>query len=402
MPIFSYKAKTPEGKTISGSVEAVSSSKAAAVLRRKGWVVVSIGKKQESFNPLQVVGRIRGVSGKSRVVFTRQLATMLEAGLPLTQCLDILSQQVTDLELKKIVEDALSAVQGGAPLSKSFERYPRVFSRIYVSLIRAGEASGSLDKILLRLADTQEKSQEFRGKVKGAMIYPAIVITTMFAVFAIIMLFVMPKLTGMYADLNTELPTSTKVLIAVSDFFVSKWWLLLLMMGGAVAGFVAFKRTRGGKYALAKLSLKIPVLGKLGAKSELAEFARTLSLLSGAGLPILTALERVSEGINNILFREAIEEATSQVARGVRLSLPLRSNPIFPPILSQMVAVGEETGKLPEVLGKLAVFFERETEQLVKNLTTALEPFIMIVLGVGVALLVLSIVMPIYNLTAQF
>lgn len=400
MPIFSYKAKSAKGRPVSGSVEATSSAQAVEVLHRKGWIPITISEAKPVFSAFGG-GRVR-VSSKDKVVFTRQLATMLEAGLPLTQALDVLSKQVGSVGLRKILTEALSGVRGGSPLSDGFAQYPEVFSKIYVSLVRAGEASGSLDKVLLRLADTLEKSEEFKAKVKGAMVYPAIVVTAMLAVFTIIMIFVMPKLTDMYADLGTDLPASTRVMIGISDFAVSKWWLVLLLIIAAVVAIRITSKTKQGSYFLARLSLRLPIFGKLTKNVELTEFTRTLSLLGFSGMPILDSLEIVAAGINNLLYRDAVREAARQVTHGARLSAPLSADDSFPPILSQMVAVGEETGMLPDVLEKVSVFFERESEHTVKNLTTALEPFIMVVLGIGVAILVLSIVLPIYNLTAQF
>jgi len=402
MAVFIYKAKDLEGKVYQGTIEAPSQALAAQTLTGRGWVPYSIVPKGEIRGFSYFLQKIKGIRGSEKVVFTRQLATMIGAGLPVTQALDILRKQAGDTRMSEIIEETLHSVESGGTLSSSFARYPELFDRVYVNLIKAGEASGSLDKILLRLADNEEKSAEFNSKVKGALVYPAIVMMVMVVVFVVMMTFVVPKLTTMYKDLGTELPLPTQILIGISDIFTQKWWVLIIL---SVTGYFLYRyiaSTDSGIRGMAELSFKVPILGNLKKETDLTEFTRTLSLLVSAGLPILDSLSIVGEAIENILFRESIEAASKQVERGVNLSVPLREDKNFPPILSQMIAVGEETGKLDEVLSKVSQFFESEAEATVKNLTVALEPIIMIVLGVVVGALVISIILPIYKLTAQF
>lgn len=402
MAIFIYKAKDLGGKVYQGTIEAPSQALAARTLTGRGWVPYSIVPREESLGFSHLFQKIKGIRGSEKVVFTRQLATMIGAGLPVTQALDILRKQAGDERMSEIIEETLHNVESGGTLSSSFARYPELFNRVYVNLIKAGEASGSLDKILLRLADNEEKSAEFNSKVRGALVYPGIVMVVMVVVFIVMMTFVVPKLTTMYKDLGTELPLPTQILIGISDIFTQKWWLLIIL---SISGFFLYRyiaSTDSGIRKMAELSFKVPILGNLKKETELTEFTRTLSLLVSAGLPILDSLSIVSEAVENILFRESIEAASKQVERGVNLSVPLRADKNFPPILSQMISVGEETGKLDEVLSKVSQFFENEAEATVKNLTVALEPIIMIVLGVVVGALVISIILPIYKLTAQF
>lgn len=402
MAIYIYKAKDLESKIYEGTVEAASPAAAAAILNSRGWVPTSIVSREDSRGLSNLIRRFHGVPTREKVVFTRQLATMIAAGLPVTQSLDILKRQTKNERMAEIIDETLHSVEGGGSLSLALARYPEVFGRIYINLIKAGEASGSLDKILLRLADNEERSAEFQSKVKGALVYPVIVIFVMIIVFVVMMTFVVPKLTSMYKDLGTELPLPTQILIGISNLFTQRWWLLLILSATAAAAYRYLMSTETGVRKMAEVAFKVPILGNLKKLTELAEFTRTLSLLVSAGLPILDSLSIVGEAVDNILYRESIIFASKQVERGVNLSVPLRGDKNFPPILSQMIAVGEETGKLDEVLFKVSQFFESEAEATVKNLTVALEPVIMIVLGVMVGALVISIILPIYKLTAQF
>ena len=327
---------------------------------------------------------------------------MITAGLPLTQAIDILFKQESDPRLRDIVGQLFRDVESGNTLNQSLAKYPEVFSRIYVNLVKAGEASGSLDKVLTRLADNEEKMREFKSQVKGAFIYPIIVVVVMIIVFVVMMVFVVPKLTSMYKDLGAELPLPTKILIGLSDVFTHQFYIPLILAIAAVGFYRYFSKTDVGIRQMAELQFKIPVFGKLRKQSELTEFSRTLSLLVSAGIPILEALSIVSDAIDDPIYRDALKDAARQVERGASLSTPLKADPHFPPLLSQMVAVGEETGKLDEVLMKVSNFFESETEIALKGLTSALEPMIMIFLGVLVAALVISIILPIYKLTSSF
>ncbi|MCL5004066.1 MAG: type II secretion system F family protein [Patescibacteria group bacterium] len=403
MPTFDYRARDKEGKVITGTVEAGNENIAASVISQRGWIptlILQKGSRSGFLGPVRLFGS--GISSTKRTVFTRQLATMVNAGLPLTQSLEILYKQSAGTRLGEVVEQIFHDVEAGSTLNQSMAKYPEVFSRVYVNLVKAGEASGSLDKVLNRLAENEEKMNEFTGKVKGAFVYPVIVLFVMAVVFVVMMVFVVPKLVLMYRDLGTALPLPTKILIWISDLFTKRFYLPLGFVIAAVIGYRYFSQSDYGIRETSRLAFKIPIFGNLKKQSELTEFARTLSLLVSAGIPILDALSIVSEAINDPVYREALKEASAQVERGAPLSNYLKANDNFPPLLSQMIAVGEETGKLDEVLLKVSSFFENETENALKALTVALEPAIMIVLGILVALLVISIIMPIYQLTSAF
>lgn len=402
MSLFSYIAKNREGKSFTGLVDALGTEQAITILHDRGWVVTSLDVKE---GPRQIafwLKKLQRVSESEKTLFTRQLATMIEAGLPIDQALGILTKQLKNDRMKEILETASHDVEGGLSLSASLSKYPDVFDRIYVNLIKAGEASGALDKVLARLADVGERNREFTSSIKQAMIYPIIVLTAMGGVFTIMIVFVLPKLTDMYKDMGVALPLPTQIMLWISQFITNQWWLLLAGLGTAAAGLYYYSKTVYGQYQLAYISLKTPILGSLIVKTNLAQFSRTLSLLVSAGLPFLECLEIVSQGLSNLLFRNALRDASKQVERGINLSVPLRNNPLFPPILSQMLVVGEETGKIDEVMLKISNFFESDVERSLKNITVALEPLIMILLGLVVGVLIFSIVTPIYKLTSAF
>ncbi|MBP7768479.1 type II secretion system F family protein [Candidatus Woesebacteria bacterium] len=400
MPYFSYLAKNQFGEPVKGKVEARNIRQAASELSIRKLLVIEVHPlTEDSFAAIK--GMLFGIKFNDIVNFTRQLSTMISAGLPLATSLSILVQQ-SKSDMSRLVATILQDIEGGTAFGDALAKHPKVFGVIYVQLVKAGELGGVLDDILARLAVNLEKNKDFRGKTRGAMIYPVIVVLAMIAVATIMMIFVIPKLTDMYVQFDAKLPLATQILIGMSNFMVHFWWVLA---AGIFGGFTLFRRwvaTKSGRRAYDGFLLKIPILGELIKKIALTEFARTLSLLLGAGISLLQAMEIVTRGVDNMVYRESLEEATKQIEKGVSLSKAISNYDAFPPILHQMISVGEETGKLDEVLGKLSLYFEQESEQAVKNLTAAMEPLIMIVLGVGVGAMVIAVIMPIYNLTSQF
>jgi type IV pilus assembly protein PilC len=400
MAFFKYVAKNEHNETIKGKVEARTKDSAAAVLASRGLLVISVKAFDES--PFASIrSSLFGVKQDDVVNLTRQLATMITAGLPLSGALSILAEQGTP-QVASLVNELLRDIEGGHTFTQALAKHPKIFSRVYIQLVRAGEAGGVIDDVLNRLANNLEKEKEFRGKTKGAMIYPVIVLIAMFIVAFVMMAVVVPKLTDMYKDFDAELPTVTRILITISDFFASKWWLILLVMGGGLFGLRAWKKTKKGDRIWDRLMFKLPVFGELRKKIILTEFSRTMSLLLTAGVSLIEGIGIVSQAMRSVNYRDMLKAVTKKVEKGISFSEALSIYPEFPPILYQMISVGEETGKLDEVLLKLSAYFESESEQAVKNMTTALEPLIMIVLGVGVGFMVIAIIMPIYNLTSQF
>jgi type IV pilus assembly protein PilC len=400
MPIYRYTAKNEHGETVKGKVEARNTNQAAGALMSRSLLVIEIKPLSESsFGYLQ--SKLMGVKADDLVNFTRQLSTMIGAGLPLATCLAILQEQ-SKPAMAAVVTKLLKDVESGNSFAKALAEHPDVFSRVYIQLVRAGELGGVLDNVLDRLAATLEKQKDFAAKTKGAMIYPVIVLIAMVIVAFVMMVFVMPQLTAMYKDFGADLPITTKILITVSDLMAKIWWLMIVL---AIGGFLILRtwfKTESGERTLDKILRKIPIVGELRSKITLTEFARTLSLLLGAGVSMLESLDIVGKALNSIVYREALLGAKKEVERGVSLSTSLEIHEVFPAMLSQMILVGEQTGRIDEILLKLSEYYEKESEYAVKNLTAAMEPMIMIILGVGVGFLVVSIMMPIYSLTTQF
>jgi type IV pilus assembly protein PilC len=400
MTIFEYTAKDQQGNKVKGKIEAQTKSQAAKVLRDKKLIIISL-KKPSAVIGGDLLDSLNKVSSADIVTFTRQFSTMIASGLPLTDALNILQAQ-SKPQFSKIISEVLRDVQGGSTLGSSMEKHIDTFPPVYIALIRAGEAAGVLDDIMKRLADNLEKQQDFRAKTKGALIYPAIVTIGMIIVSIVMMVFVVPKLTVMYEDFGAELPVATQLLINLSDFMANFWYLFLVSLGAGFYFLRAWQKTKKGKYEYDKFLIKLPIMGNLRVKTILSELTRTLSLLVASGITILEALNIVANSIDNEVFKKAIQDSAKQVEKGMPLAETMAQTNVFPQILPQMISVGEETGKLDEVLLKVSKYFESEAENLIRNLTTALEPLIMIVLGVGVGFLIIAIVMPIYNLTSQF
>lgn len=397
---YKYKARDKTGRLVTGEVEATNESVAARLVRERGYILVDLKRSDKgllgSFNKFK-----NRVSSGDVTAFTRQLATMVNAGLPVTESLQILRLQ-SKTSMKAIVTQVLADVESGESLSKSMEKHPKVFSSTYVALVRAGETGGVLDKVLSRLADNLEKGQEFRGRVKGAMIYPAIIVIGMIVVSVIMVVFIMPRLTDLYSQFDVELPITTKILTAVSGFFINFWYLVVAGIGVAFWAYKLYSKTKAGKRKIAELVFKIPLLGDLQKEVVLTELTRTLALMVGSGVPILEGLSVVSGVLGNVIISDALVDASKQIEKGFPISYSFAQHPeAFPYILAQMVSVGEETGKMEEVLSKVSHVFEVDSEQKVKALTAAIEPLIMIVLGIGVAFLVISVILPIYNLTTS-
>lgn len=401
MKRFIFKAKDKSGKVVTGEVEASNESQAARLVRGKGLLVLSIKKAVE--NPLNLIKKFKDrITTNDVATFTRQFSTMVAAGLPITESLLILKSQAKG-SMGKVVSQILADVEGGESMSKAFMKHPTVFSPTYIALVKSGEAGGVLDTVLVRLADSLEKQQEFKGKVKGALIYPAIIIVGMFVVGLVMMIFVIPRLTSLYGEFNAKLPIATQILIGISNFFVKAWPLIIIFVVVAISGFRAYRRTVAGRRKTDELLFKLPIIGELQRQVILTELTRTLSLMVGAGVSILETLNITAGVVGNVVIADALKDAAKQVEKGFPIAYSFSKHPeAFPYILSQMVAVGEETGKMEEVLNKVSHVFEVESDQKVKGLTSAIEPLVMILLGLGVGFLVIAIILPIYSLTSQF
>lgn len=401
MKSFRFKAKDLQGKLITGDVEATNDSVAAKLVRQKGYIVISIDTKTEipllsSF--LKIKDR---ASFNDLVTFTNQLSIMVNSGLPLTESLVILRNQ-SKPGIERIVTELLNDVEGGESLSKAMEKHDRFFTKTYVALVKSGEIGGVLEKVLEKLADNLERKQEFSGKVKSALIYPVIIVVGMVAVALIMLIFVVPQLTELYTQFDAELPIMTRMLISLSEFISQRWYIVGALVFIIVTTFNSYKNTVNGKKRLDSLLLRIPLIGDLQKQIVLADTMRTMSLMVGSGVSILESLSISSEVVGNSVIAEALQDSSKMVEKGFPVAFAFSKYPdAFPPLVSQMISVGEETGKMDEVLGKLSHVFESESDRRLKAVTSAVEPLILIVLGVGVAVLVVSIIMPIYNLTSS-
>lgn len=401
MPFFSYRARDQSGKMVTGLVEAPAGTAAVQLLRDRSLFVVHLQETHERLG-MSTFTKMKKVGSGDVVNFTRQMATMIVAGLPLPEALTILRTQTTNPAFASVLNDIEHQIVSGGNLGDSLAKYSNIFSSIYIALVRAGESSGTLDQVLLRLSESLEAQREFQSKVKGAMIYPVIILIGMVGVVTVMMTVVVPKLTDLYKDFGIALPLSTQILISASNFMVHFWWLLIGVGVGAVYVFNRWKKTETGEMIVDTLLLKIPLFGDLQKKVILVEFTRTLGMLITSGIHILEGLQILKNSLGNVLFRKAIEEISKKVEKGFPLGDTFAQHKEFPPIVSQMMKVGEETGKLDDTLLKLSKYFETESDNLVRGLTAAIEPIIMVVLGVGVGFIVISVITPIYSLTSQF
>ncbi len=401
MKLYNYKAKNRTNELIIGEVEATNERHAARLIRERGLIVLTIKPVRE--NILSIVKKFKDrVKSSDVTTFTRQLSTMINAGLPITESLHILRNQSKG-PMQKVVATILADVEGGESLSSALSKHNKIFSPTFIALIKSGEVGGVMDEVLARLADNMEKQQEFKGKVKGALIYPIIIVIGMCAVALIMMIFVIPRLTTLYEDFNAELPLPTRILIGISTFLIKFWPLILILVFFGAYGFLLYRKSTNGRRKTDQLIFKIPIFGDLQKQIILTNVTRTLSMMIGAGVSILDALSITAEVVDNVIISIALKDAAKQVEKGFPIAFSFARHPdAFPYILSQMIAVGEETGKMEEILKKISRVFEVESDEKVKGLTSAIEPLIMILLGLGVGFLVIAVILPIYNLTSNF
>lgn len=406
MPYFQYKAKDKAGEIISGKLEAESRNAAVSRLQVMGYFpLVLEAEEREKAEPgarakWAGLGRPRGARIKTRDLtqFYRQMADLVGAGIPLVKALSIVQSQTLNPRLRSILGQINQDVQAGDTFSRSLEKHPAIFSKLTISMIKAGEAGGLLEDSLTRLADFAENEQELRGRIASALAYPAIMIVAGgLAVFAIFT-FVIPRIVGIFEELNQALPLMTVVLIAASDFMRNYWFLVLLGIAALALGLRRWVATERGRYQFDQGLLKIPVVGELLLKRDVARFTRTLGALLRNGVPILDALEIASQVLTNSVIRRDLEGVPESVTQGGGMAPSLRESKLFPPVVTNMVAIGEETGNLPDVLTKVATSYESEVDRQMKALTSIIEPVIILVLGVVVAFIVIAMLLPIFEL----
>src|SRR3989344_1695079 len=396
---FLYNARDNEGGFRTGTVEAVDEAKATEIVRAHGLIVIKIAP----FTKLDMLERFRlfdSVSVKELVLFTRQLATLIDAKISIVQALRILESQVSSAKLKSTIKDIGSHVEGGESLSSAIARHPQIFSDMFVNLLRAGELSGKMDESLSYLANQIEKDYDLRSKFISAMTYPAFVVAALIVVGFLMMVYVLPPMISVLTESNVELPITTKILVVVTGFFSKYWVLVLAFLVVSIGLLIFYARTAGGRYVIDRFKIHLPIFGNLFEKIYMARFARNLATLIAGGIPIVQALDSVADIIGNVVYRDIVMKAGTQVRNGKSVASALTASPEFPVIVAQMTQIGESTGQLQEILEKLAGFYEKEVDSNLKVLTTLLEPIVMLLLGVAVATIVAGILMPIYNLAS--
>lgn len=397
MLTFNYTARdTAANKVIKSTVQAQTETEAVKLLMAQHIVPLKIAVASDKKGFL---GSIKSrIPAKERVIFTRQLATLINAGLPLVQSLGTVEEQTSNKSLKNIVGQIIGDVNGGSSMADAFAKYPKVFNQVFISLVRAGETSGTLDKSLERLADQQEHDADMMGKIKGAMVYPAIVLVVIIGVIVFMLITVVPQVEKLYHDMGKELPFLTMLMVSAANFVIHFWWIVLLVIG--IVGFVLARwvQTDSGRLTLDRVKLNMPLFSGLFRKMYMARFSRTSQTLMQSGVPMLEVLEICADAVNNKIIREEILRARDKVKNGKALSEGLSPEEYILPFVHQMVKIGEQSGGIDAMLGKVADFYEKEVDTAIKSISTAIEPILMVAMAGMAGLMVGAILMPIYGL----
>lgn len=397
MTNFVYTAVNKDGKKVKGTIPAANQSRAMAALREQGLTPTKV-EQETMFNKEISLSIGGGVKPRDLSVFCRQFQSILAAGVTIVEALGMLVDQTENKAFAKAIRETQAAVQKGGTLAEAMKQHPKIYPALLVNMVEAGEASGSLELAMERMSVQFEKSAKLKALVKKAMMYPIVIIIVALAVLIVMSIVVIPQFAEMFADMGSELPAITKAVMAFSNFLMTKWYLLILIVAVAAFAFVSFGKTETGQVVYGMITMKAPIFGKLTVKSASASFARTLSTLMGAGISLSEALDITSRSMKNIHFKRALQEAKKEVEQGTNLSEPLRKCGLFPMMIPQMVKIGEETGNIDGMLLKTADYYEDEVEIATGSLTTLMEPLIIVVLGVIVAVLVLAMYMPMISM----
>ncbi len=401
MPMFQYKAKTRAGELVNGSLAAGDRRAALAELTKLGFFPLAVDSAEADQLAQDKAKSFRNrVKSRDVLMFTQQLSSLLKSGMSLSQALGTLERRSQKRALGAILSELRNGIVQGESLSDSLAKHPRTFSRFFVNLIKAGEASGSLDDVLLRLGKHQEQMAELREKVVGALIYPLIIVAVGICTIVFFMLVMVPKFSAMFKEMGTTMPLPTRILIGISDKFVSYWWIGVLLVVAGVTVYRIRARSPEGKLAIDVLKLRLPVFGNIVMANALAQFARTLATLLENGVPVLTALQIVEDTMTNRVIANEIREARTRVTDGTSISQPLSKGKVFPPLLIDMLAVGEESGAVVPALKNIAEAYEQELSRMLKIFTTLLEPVIIIIMAVVVGGIVMSILMAVFSITS--
>jgi type IV pilus assembly protein PilC len=397
MKKFNYQAKdTSTNKVVKATVQADSENAAAKLLIAQGFMPLEIKEidEQSSF-----IARLTGrITTKDKIVFTRQLATLIGAGLPLSQSLRTVVEQTENKRLQSVAEDIVASVEGGKSLSESFSKHPDVFDKVFLALIAAGEVSGTLDESLKRIAAQQEKDAAIMSKIRGALTYPIIVLVVIFGVMAFMLFTVVPQVEKLYEDLKKELPFLTQAMVTIADFFAQFWWLVIIVVGIGVYFFIQYLKSESGIKFKDTFKLNVPLFGRMFRKLYMARFCRTGQTLLATGVAMLDMLRITSESVNNTIVGKSIDRAAEKVKGGKALSASLKPEDYILPLVPQMIKIGEQSGQIDEMMGKTAKVYEDELDEEIKAISTAIEPILMVVLAVVAGGMVGAILLPIYSL----
>lgn len=402
MLTFKYEARDAHsGEKVEAVVEAESEQAANKLIRQQGLSPISIKLQKPDGGPLgQFVGKVKA---KDKVLFSRQLSTLINAGLPLIQSLRSVAGQTTNKKFKAVIDVVISDIEGGSAFSAALERHPRIFDHVYISLVAAGEVSGTLDAALERLANQQEKDAEILSKVRGAMIYPAIVLVVMFCVITFMIVKVLPQVEVLYDGVggSTQLPLVTRILLIFAHFMIKRWWLAIIIVGLCTFGASRWASTLGGKRLIDKAKMKMWPIGPLFMKMYMARFARTGATLVSTGVPLIQMLEITGEAISNVHIKESLERATEKVRGGAALSEALTGDPNFLVLVPNMLGIGEQSGAIEKMLEKTADYYEKEVDNQIKAVSTIIEPVLMVILGIFALIIVAAVLLPIYGLAGK-
>lgn len=398
MPHFAYTAIDGGGRTVKAVMEADNEAIVLSKLREQSMQIVEVKATRK---PSTSTFGKKKMKPKALVIFSRQFATMIDAGIPILRCLEILCSQTKDPALKPALEAVAQDVKSGLALNEALAKHPTIFSKLYVNMIRAAELGGILDIILDRLSGFLEYEAEVRSKIKSAMMYPVLVLIFSQLMLFVLFSFVLPKFKEIFNGMDVEMPTITKFLFGIGDFMQASWWVILLVGAGIFVGIKLWAKTPKGKYQLDYFKLKFPVIGELSLKMSVARFCRTFGTLINSGVPIMRSLEIVGETLNNAVLVSAIDETRASIREGNKLSTPLATSGLFPTMVTHMIDVGEESGRLSDMLVKVGDFYDSEVEATVKGLTSLIEPLLIIFLGVVVGFIAISVMTPIFQIVNQ-
>lgn len=394
---FTYKAKTADGEETSGTIESEDLSGARQALAKKDFFVTEIQSRGDQVKAFS--GFFRRVPLREKTAFIKEMSVMIKAGLPIVRALDSLQEQAKNPLMREVIANASKEIRGGETLSNSLAQYPQVFPELYTSLIASGEKSGNLDKVLDRLALDMEKSYALSNKIRGAMTYPIFVFVVMILILIAMLVFVLPQLKTLFEDIDTELPFTTKMLLASSDNFIHYWWIFLIVAIGLIWVVRTYYQTIRGKHNIDLLKIKVWLFGPINQKIYLAQFSRTLDTLIASGMPILSTFDILEKTVGNQIYAEEIKKARDEIEGGSTISNALSHSPYFPSLVTQLIQVGEESGKITTTLQTVNSFLENEVDTATKSMSSLIEPILIVIMGVGAGFIVTAIILPIYSLT---